>query len=105
MGDYGLNCCCSAARQQNSGQIAALPELAMSAAERGNFLRNLARVRADCAARGLPVYFHPHCGSRLETPAEIDWLLANCDVQLVFDTGHLLYATAGQAVGCHGKTC
>lgn len=71
--------------------------MGMSEGEKTNFLQNLAVVREQCAQHNLPVYFHPHCGSRVETPGEIDWLTSNSDVKLVFDTGHLLYATGGEA--------
>jgi len=82
-------------RQKNSGNIS--KALEMTAKEKQNFLSNLAMVREHCLKYNLPVFFHPHCGSRVETMDEIDWLVGNSDVQLVFDTGHLLYASRGQA--------
>jgi len=85
----------SEVRQKNSGHIS--PALEMTTTEKQNFLLNLAQVRAHCLSYNLPVYFHPHCGSRVETLPEIEWLAGNCDVQLVFDTGHLLYASRGEA--------
>jgi len=82
-------------RQVNSGAITT--EMGMTEGQKENFLKNLALVREAASRHGLPVYFHPHCGSRVETVEEIDWLVNNSDVKLVFDTGHLLYATGGQA--------
>eukprot|EP00397_Hematodinium_sp_SG-2012_P021332 GEMP01022028.1.p1 GENE.GEMP01022028.1~~GEMP01022028.1.p1 ORF type:complete len:304 (+),score=66.05 GEMP01022028.1:422-1333(+) len=38
---------------------------------------------------GVAVYFHPHCGSYIETPHEIVTLLRHTDVNMVFDTGHI----------------
>ena len=36
----------------------------------------------------LPMHFHPHCGSRIETLEEIEWLLDAADwLPIVFDTG------------------
>jgi inosose dehydratase len=43
-----------------------------------------------CRARGFEPAFHPHMGTRVETPAEIQVLLESTDVGLVLDTGHLL---------------
>jgi len=82
-------------RQKNSGHIS--PALGMTSTEKERFLQNLALVRAHCQSYNVPVYFHPHCGSRVETVAEIEWLAGNSDVKLVFDTGHLLYASRGEA--------
>jgi inosose dehydratase len=45
---------------------------------------------ADLArARGFEPTFHPHRGTRVQTPAEIERLLAATDVPLLLDTGHL----------------
>ena len=43
---------------------------------------------------GLRTVFHPHCGGYVETPEEIDQLMARTDrslVGLVLDTGHIMY--------------
>lgn len=80
-------------RQRNAGRITT--EHAMTEEERVNFLRNIQKVQENAQ---VPVYFHPHCGSRIETVEETEWLLANDpDIRLVFDTGHLLYASRGEA--------
>jgi inosose dehydratase len=50
--------------------------------------RAVERVRA----RGLEPVFHHHMGTRVQTPAEIERLLAGTDVALVVDTGHLAAA-------------
>src|SRR5699024_4081372 len=39
---------------------------------------------------GLEPTFHPHACTYVETPAEIDELLARTDVGLTLDTGHLI---------------
>ncbi|MGH2971151.1 MAG: sugar phosphate isomerase/epimerase family protein [Gaiellaceae bacterium] len=44
------------------------------------------RVRA----RGLGVVFHHHAGTAIETPAQLEALLAHTDVGICFDTGHAL---------------
>lgn len=43
-----------------------------------------------CRARGVQVVFHHHAGTYVETPAEIEALLAATDVGICFDTGHAL---------------
>jgi inosose dehydratase len=43
-----------------------------------------------CRERGFEPAFHPHLGTRVETPGEIQALLESTDVGLVLDTGHLL---------------
>lgn len=50
----------------------------------------LARVAAHVRARGLEPTFHHHACTYVETPAEVDRFLEIGDVDLTFDTGHLL---------------
>ena len=48
---------------------------------------------ADFArARGFAPTFHHHMGTRVQSPAEIEQLLARTDVGLLLDTGHLTAA-------------
>ena len=47
--------------------------------------------------RGFEPTFHPHLGTRVQTPLEIERLLAGTDVPLLLDTGHLT-AAGGDAV-------
>jgi inosose dehydratase len=47
--------------------------------------------------RGFEPTFHPHLDTRVQTPAEIERLLAGSDVPLLLDTGHLT-AAGGDAV-------
>lgn len=37
---------------------------------------------------GLKASFHPHVGTAVEREAQIDWLLAETDIDLCLDTGH-----------------
>src|SRR5699024_12634251 len=49
------------------------------------------RTAVDLAREaGLEPTFHPHACTYVETPAEIDELLARTDVGLTLDTGHLI---------------
>ncbi len=58
---------------------------------------------SDAAAvvrrRGFEPTFHPHLGTRVQTPAEIERLLAGTDVPLVLDTGHLTAAGGDPVAG------
>ena len=54
------------------------------------FSRNLTVAAQRVRARGLEPTFHHHACTFVETPAEVDEFLARTDVDLTFDTGHLL---------------
>ena len=54
------------------------------------FARNLAVAAARIRARGLEPTFHHHACTFVETPDEVDSFLERTDVDLTFDTGHLL---------------
>jgi inosose dehydratase len=56
-------------------------------------LSNLDRVSADLANLGLTAALHPHVGTAVETPDEVQRLLEGGDVPLCLDTGH--YVVAG----------
>ena len=54
-----------------------------------------ATARAVRDRTGLRTVFHPHCGSFVETPDEVDLLMSRTDPALLglcLDTGHLTYA-------------
>ncbi|AYF77917.1 inosose dehydratase [Nocardia yunnanensis] len=53
-------------------------------------LDTAAAVRDVAAGHGLRVALHPHVGTHVETPAEVDRFLADSDLELCLDTGHLL---------------
>jgi inosose dehydratase len=52
--------------------------------------------------RGFEPTFHPHLGTRVQTPSEIERLLSGTDVPLLLDTGHLT-AAGGDAVAAVRK--
>lgn len=54
----------------------------------------LTRLADWLAAEHCPMAYHHHMGTVVESPAEIDLLLASTDVSvgLLFDTGHLTFA-------------
>jgi inosose dehydratase len=43
-----------------------------------------------CRDRGVPVVFHHHAATSIETPEELAALLERTDVGICFDTGHAL---------------
>ncbi|MDH2444888.1 TIM barrel protein [Amnibacterium sp. CER49] len=54
------------------------------------FAGNVRTAAARIRAAGFEPTFHHHVGTYVETPDEIDAFLAATDVDLTFDTGHLL---------------
>ncbi len=80
-------------RTRNAGRIT--PEMGMSDDDWRVFADGVNRVaRAIRVETGLLTVFHHHCGGFVETPEEIDRLVALTDpelVGLVFDTGHYAY--------------
>ena len=49
-----------------------------------------AKIREIAAKHGLTTVLHPHVGTHVEREAEVDRFLADSDLQLCLDTGHLL---------------
>lgn len=78
------------ARTKNAGRI--LPEHGLSESEWACLAEGANRVaQAVKQETGLRTVFHHHCAGYIETPAEIDRLLAMTDpalLGLVIDTGH-----------------
>jgi inosose dehydratase len=52
-------------------------------------LRALDHARHVAGEHGLRVALHPHYGTIVETPEEIERVLDGCDVPLCLDTGHV----------------
>src|SRR5581483_1376799 len=63
--------------------------------------RRLARLTGQAmeiaADYGLRTSFHPHVSTYVESPWEVEWLLALTDVPLTLDTGHILLADGDPA--------
>lgn len=53
-----------------------------------------AAVRDTAAAHGLRTVLHPHAGTHVESEAEVERFLADSDLDLCLDTGHLLIGGA-----------
>jgi inosose dehydratase len=55
----------------------------------GTLLANLDRVAGRVRARGMTPTLHPHVGTMVERPEEVDRVLRGSGVGLCVDTGHL----------------
>lgn len=81
-------------RTRNAGRVK--PEMGLSAAEWKVFAGGVERIASAVKKEtGMRLVFHHHCGGYVETPAEIDQLLALTDPSLVgicLDTGHYQFA-------------
>lgn len=85
----------SVARRAHPGRGAAADPLAPEAWDR--LFANTERAAALVRAAGFEPTFHHHAGTFVESPDEIDRFLANIDVDLTLDTGHLLIADGDPA--------
>ncbi|WP_370197536.1 myo-inosose-2 dehydratase [Aurantimonas sp.] len=54
-------------------------------------------VAAHCAAEGVPLVYHHHMGTVVETPAELDLFMAHTGpaTKLLFDAGHFYFGGNG----------
>jgi inosose dehydratase len=66
----------------------------LSEAEWDALLEGLRAVGDVVDGQGLRVALHPHYGTAVERPAHVDRILADSDVPLCLDTGHLLVGGA-----------
>jgi inosose dehydratase len=82
----------SEARRAIAGRVPREALLPDDAWER--FAEGLAELGHQCASLGLRVVFHPHAGTHVETPEEIDSLFSRLPADaagLCLDTGHVAY--------------
>jgi inosose dehydratase len=82
----------SEARRAIAGRVPREALLPDDAWER--FADGLAELGRRCAPLGMKVVFHPHAGTHVETPEEIDslfWRLPADAAGLCLDTGHIAY--------------
>ena len=56
--------------------------------------RDLSALAEHCAAEGVPLTFHHHMGTAVESESEVDQLMKHSSeaVGLLLDTGHMLFA-------------
>ncbi len=87
-------------RQQAAGRVASRPEAQLDGPGWRRLLDNLHRSAERAAAHGFRPVVHPHCGTYLETAAEIDRLVGALDASVVglcLDTGHFRFGGADPA--------
>lgn len=80
-------------RRDVPGRVA--PEDGLTAEQRDVFLRNLDAAGRAALGEGVKLAYHPHVGTVVESPDEVEWLVTNTDPEVVFlgpDTGHLRWA-------------
>ncbi|WP_226531045.1 sugar phosphate isomerase/epimerase family protein [Microbacterium paraoxydans] len=77
----------SAERKARPGGAA---ELTLRGDDLARFVDRVNLATARVRDRGLEPTFHHHACTYVETPEEVDALLASTDVGLTFDSGHLL---------------
>lgn len=53
-------------------------------------------------AQGMPIVYHHHMAAVVETEAELDLLMANSTISLLFDAGHMAFA-GGNVLRCIDK--
>ena len=77
-------------RTQYAGRIR--PEHGLTPTQWDTFVQGVHRIAQSVRDEtGLRTVIHPHCAGYIETPAEIDTLMAHTDPNLIglcFDTGH-----------------
>jgi inosose dehydratase len=77
-------------RRANPGRAARDPTLTADAPTWRRLVEGVRRADDAARERGFEPTFHPHGGSYVEAPAEIERLLEDTDVGLLLDTGHLV---------------
>lgn len=83
-----------AKRRAVAGHVPADGGASFDAAEWQRFADGVNTIARRAADHGLVTAFHPHAATYIETPAEVDALLAQTDSSLVglcLDTGHAVY--------------
>jgi inosose dehydratase len=76
-------------RRAEPGRAARDPSFAADGATWRRLVDGVARAEGAARERGFEPTFHPHGGSWVEAPAEIERLLEDTEVGLLLDTGHL----------------
>ena len=64
------------------------PELDLNAGQWTVLIGGMVEAARIAADYGLPVSYHPHTGTHVEQPHEVDRLLSGSDLKITLDTGH-----------------
>jgi inosose dehydratase len=62
----------------------------LTGAQWQTLIETAARIRDLAARHGIRTVLHPHVGTHVETKAEVERFVADSDLPLCLDTGHLL---------------
>ena len=92
VGDGGVAVLADAETPIREAAVGQPSELERTALDDGAFaaaLDRLNRAVERCRVAGVRPVFHPHAGTYVETPAEIELMLAGTDVELCLDSGHI----------------
>lgn len=90
-----------AARRAIAGRVPADGSAGFDEAGWTHFAAGAETIARRAAEQGLITAFHPHAASYIETPEEVDTLLARTDPSLVglcLDTGHTVYGGGDPAL-------
>jgi inosose dehydratase len=82
---------CEPDRMRYAGAIEAHPETWLDQRRQQVLFDNAHRAAERCRERGFVASFHPHAGTYIESPREVEALLEHLDTSLLglcFDTGH-----------------
>jgi inosose dehydratase len=85
---------CEPDRMRYAGAIESHPEAWLGERRQRLLFDNAHRAAEQCRERGFETSFHPHAGTYIETPREVDALLEHMDTSLLglcFDTGHTAF--------------
>jgi inosose dehydratase len=64
------------------------PELDLTDEQWRIFIAGMAEGVRVASEYGIPISYHPHTGTHIEQPHEVDRFLEGCDIALTLDTGH-----------------
>jgi len=69
----------------------------LSAAQMATFSAQVEEIAAFTAAQGIDLAYHPHMGTVIETPEEIDAFMTATGpaLKLLFDSGHYYFGSGG----------
>jgi inosose dehydratase len=84
----------SPARLAEPGRAAVDRPFGLDPAEWASYVNGVERVLEICRERGHEPAFHPHGGTYVEAAWEVDRLLADLDIGLCLDPGHLMIGGA-----------
>jgi inosose dehydratase len=86
-------------RQAHPGGGARMPEIGLDAAGWAALARNVDDAVRRCADRGWTATFHHHTCTDVESPVEVDRLLADTEIDITLDTGHLIVGGGDPVAG------